>query len=65
MALRSFGLLFLSTLVSSQTATIGNITQIGIPDKIIAGDFLTFNYLFEAAKAGQEVRTYFGIGHPC
>ncbi|KAF7358450.1 hypothetical protein MVEN_00895500 [Mycena venus] len=59
MALRSLGLLFLSTLVSAQNSTkLGNITTVNVPagSTIKAGDFITFNFVFEEGAVGQVLR---------
>ncbi|KAJ7479064.1 hypothetical protein FB451DRAFT_1365641 [Mycena latifolia] len=54
MALRVLGLFFLSTLAYAQSND--SIAQIGLPETIVAGTFLTFDYLFEAGKAGHVLR---------
>jgi hypothetical protein len=54
MALQVLGLFFLSTLVRAQNDTI---TAIGLPDPIVAGTFLTFDYVFSIGKAGHVVGT--------
>ncbi|KAJ7435860.1 hypothetical protein FB451DRAFT_1461378 [Mycena latifolia] len=54
MALRVLGLFFLSTLAYAQSND--SIAQIGLPETIVAGNFLTFDYLFEAGKAGHVLR---------
>ncbi|KAJ6570809.1 hypothetical protein DFH09DRAFT_1462714 [Mycena vulgaris] len=53
MTLRALGMLILSTLAYAQNASISNF---GFPDPVVAGDFLTFSYLFEVGQVGNVLR---------